>query len=256
MSKLRIVSLLAAGLLAAGGGSAQAAVVFFDSFSSGSAAAEFSGAGSVVGVGGYNSINGFADNFLHNDTGAIGAGTGLSTNLSLNGLAAHTSMTIEFDLAMIDSWDGTTPPHAPDYFRLLVDSTNAMVVSVDNGEQSTNEIVPTGATNRIPLQQLFGNGVVANPDPNCSSYFCDSGFSIALTLAHSSSSALLSFIANGSGYHSGIGALDESWAIDNVRVSTNAVTAVPLPAALPLFAAGLGLLGLFGWRRKRTASAV
>jgi hypothetical protein len=29
----------------------------------------------------------------------------------------------------------------------------------------------------------------------------------------------------------------------------------PLPAALPLFASGLGALGLFGWRRKRKASA-
>jgi len=31
--------------------------------------------------------------------------------------------------------------------------------------------------------------------------------------------------------------------------------ATPLPAALPLFASGLGALGLFGWRRKRKASA-
>ena len=30
----------------------------------------------------------------------------------------------------------------------------------------------------------------------------------------------------------------------------------PLPAALPLFATGLGALGLFGWRRKRKAKAV
>lgn len=29
------------------------------------------------------------------------------------------------------------------------------------------------------------------------------------------------------------------------------VSATPLPAALPLFAGGLGALGLFGWRRKR-----
>jgi len=29
----------------------------------------------------------------------------------------------------------------------------------------------------------------------------------------------------------------------------------PLPAALPLFAGGLGALGLFGWRRKRKAAA-
>jgi len=31
--------------------------------------------------------------------------------------------------------------------------------------------------------------------------------------------------------------------------------ATPLPAALPLFATGLGALGLFGWRRKRKGAA-
>ena len=33
------------------------------------------------------------------------------------------------------------------------------------------------------------------------------------------------------------------------------VAATPLPAALPLFATGLGALGLLGWRRKRKAQA-
>ena len=32
--------------------------------------------------------------------------------------------------------------------------------------------------------------------------------------------------------------------------------ATPLPAALPLFASGLGALGLLGWRRKRKAAAI
>jgi hypothetical protein len=31
---------------------------------------------------------------------------------------------------------------------------------------------------------------------------------------------------------------------------------IPLPAALPLFATGLGGLGLFGWRGKRRAKTV
>jgi hypothetical protein len=34
------------------------------------------------------------------------------------------------------------------------------------------------------------------------------------------------------------------------------VGTTPLPAALPLFASGLGALGLFGWRRKRKAVAL
>ena len=33
-------------------------------------------------------------------------------------------------------------------------------------------------------------------------------------------------------------------------------TATPLPAALPLFATGLGAMGLLGWRRKRKAQVV
>jgi hypothetical protein len=41
--------------------------------------------------------------------------------------------------------------------------------------------------------------------------------------------------------------------VDNINVTVNPT---PLPAALPLFATGLGALGLFGWRRKRTAQAV
>jgi hypothetical protein len=35
-----------------------------------------------------------------------------------------------------------------------------------------------------------------------------------------------------------------------------AIPPTPLPAALPLFATGLGALGLLGWRRKRKGAAV
>jgi hypothetical protein len=37
----------------------------------------------------------------------------------------------------------------------------------------------------------------------------------------------------------------------NLGAGTFTVTPTPLPAALPLFATGLGALGLLGWRRKR-----
>lgn len=41
---------------------------------------------------------------------------------------------------------------------------------------------------------------------------------------------------------------------DGFDVDAVSVAAVPLPAALPLFGAALGLFGLFGWRRRRTAA--
>jgi hypothetical protein len=40
--------------------------------------------------------------------------------------------------------------------------------------------------------------------------------------------------------------------VDNLR--TEIVSPVPLPAALPLFAAGLSAMGFMGWRRKRRAA--
>jgi hypothetical protein len=39
-------------------------------------------------------------------------------------------------------------------------------------------------------------------------------------------------------------------------ITIGTVSSTPLPAALPLFATGLGAMGLLGWRRKRKASAV
>jgi hypothetical protein len=41
----------------------------------------------------------------------------------------------------------------------------------------------------------------------------------------------------------------------NISAFGDGVTATPLPAALPLFAAGLGAMGFAGWRRKRNAPA-
>jgi hypothetical protein len=43
---------------------------------------------------------------------------------------------------------------------------------------------------------------------------------------------------------------------DGLTGNFEAVSLVPLPATLPLFATGLGALGLLGWRRKRRAQAV
>jgi len=41
--------------------------------------------------------------------------------------------------------------------------------------------------------------------------------------------------------------------MDNLNFSVGGGGQVPLPAALPLFATGAGLLGLLGWRRKKRA---
>lgn len=59
----------------------------------------------------------------------------------------------------------------------------------------------------------------------------------------------LPYSTNGVQSHTDFGG--DFWA-----TAANNVSATPLPAALPLFASGLGALGLFGLRRKRRAKAV
>ena len=54
-------------------------------------------------------------------------------------------------------------------------------------------------------------------------------------------------------FYFGIGSNDPSGNV--VLEEITAVSAVPLPAALPLFATGLGALGLLGWRRKKRTIA-
>jgi len=45
-------------------------------------------------------------------------------------------------------------------------------------------------------------------------------------------------------------------AADSILVVSDGETLTPLPGALPLFASGLGALGLLGWRRKKKAQAL
>ncbi len=48
---------------------------------------------------------------------------------------------------------------------------------------------------------------------------------------------------------------DTEMTTETLTVLSSTTSATPLPAALPLFATGLGGLGLFGWRRKRKNAA-
>jgi hypothetical protein len=50
--------------------------------------------------------------------------------------------------------------------------------------------------------------------------------------------------------------LDISQGLDNVVGSAATPAGTPLPAALPLFATGLGAFGLLGWRRKKKSAAL
>ncbi|MBC7142249.1 MAG: hypothetical protein H5U18_08855 [Rhodobacteraceae bacterium] len=204
--------------------SAGAAQVFFDDFERPGAV---SGAGGIVSAEGYAGVNGIAGSFWRNDTRS------LATTLSLGGLKAHTQMTLEFDIAFIDSWDGAVGRiFGDDFFNVLVGGTRVLLTSNFGG-----------------LAGELSDGVYGffgfNPK------YDDEAYRVTTTFAHSGPTADFSFFANGRKWQAG---MDESWAIDNLRVSTNAMAPVPLPGALALMAGSLGLLA-FGRGRRMTSKA-
>jgi hypothetical protein len=195
-----------------GTGSAAAATIYSQDFESAVLGPEWSGAGSIQSTGGLSGF-GLGDYHLKND------GT-LATDLSLSGLAPHTSMTVSFDLAIWDSVD-SIPGGFPygDLFQL-------------------------GSGPTLLINELFGNySSTAGPGTEIaplahygySGSWPDSARSVSITFVHTDASAALWFQ-----FPNAQGAPDEAFGIDNVQVETNAV---PEPRALaPLAFCALGLV--------------
>jgi hypothetical protein len=92
------------------------------------------------------------------------------------------------------------------------------------------------------LEYQIGSGTAVTMAPGLGAY----SDTIVDFVASSSSTPIAFLFATQLGFGSIV--------IDDVSVVETA-GATPLPAALPLFASGLGALGLLGWRRKRKSRA-
>lgn len=211
----------ALGLWASAAG---AATVYFDDFEGPSAV---TGAGGIVSAEGYAGVNGISGSFWRNDTKS------LATTLNLSGLKAHSLTTLEFDIAFIDSWDGAIGRiFGDDFLNIFVDGIQVLTT-----------------TNFGGLGDELSDGVYGHFGFNPK--YDDEAYRLTTTFAHTASTAAISIFANGRKWQAG---MDESWAIDNLRVLTDAeVSAVPLPGGLPLMASGFALLAFIHSRRRRKA---
>lgn len=143
------------------------------------------------------------------------AETGNAITLTVSGLPPHTSLSVDFLFAAIDSLDGTGTFPAGDFFRVDLDGATIFRESFANAVasqiQSYVEPVPEVVLARRVDLGFGGPG----------GYFTDSAYDLSLDpqfddWPHSASTATVTFMLEGMGVQS---LSDESWAIDNLRIT-------------------------------------
>jgi hypothetical protein len=142
-------------------------------------------------------------------------------------------------------------------FQYTVNGVTPYVTFVARGADSMfyGLYDPSFQTQLAKAQFSFGSGGAAGvgmtslvtSDPNLSQYV---GL-LSLTLKYNFSRSFSGNWAVVDGNPSGAPLVAITYDYTAAEIS-----ATPLPAALPLFAAGLGVMGLLGWRRKRKDPAI
>lgn len=152
-------------------------------------------------------------------------------NLTLNsapdpGQGKHNVYYVNFDLYIIDSWDGNSNSYGPDTFKVTVGNTTLLQTTFCN--QNTNQSFPR-RPDMGPFQMGFNQSWNDSIYRNIGLQFvAPQGTPFTITFAGVNLQAKS----------------DESWGIDNIRVRYEAV---PAPGA----AATLALGGLLATRRRR-----
>ena len=237
-----ICALCVSGLASAA--TAAPAQVFFSDFDGPLSASIAPGSATLTGVQGYAGLgpvgNQFGGNFLRSSTGNV-------VTLSLSGLPAHDSISLEFLFAAIDSLDGTgsTFPTG-DFFKIVFDGNTLFSESFANALQS--QIQSYSPPPGVELARHVDLGFTGP-----GGFFTDSAYDFGAdpqfaNFAHTAANVTIDFFVFGPGNQD---LADESWAMDNLRVSVNTrSSAVPEPAMAGLLAIGLAGLGVL--RRPRT----
>lgn len=195
----------------------------------------FSGPGSIQSVGLYEGAGAggstFSGSFLRNTSNTQPPS---ATVLTLSGLPVHTSIDINFLLAVIDTWDGNDGnPNAPDRFNVLVDGASVFAQTIHGNIDGSNGSYNPSPEVAIPRENRgFGrpsgdSGLNLGRDP------------IFDGIAHSASTLTIEWFADGAGWQGGD---DESWALDNVSILLNGTVPVPAPSVALLLATGTVML--------------
>ena len=151
----------------------------------------------------------------------------LTYNPSVSG--AITSINAQYDGQVLTTGTETA---FPNFFRLVaLQGSGTFATNINLGGTQTVGIYNTLSASNLTLASfalIDGSGLLDFASGGQIIFGVEEIFAVPLGVRHTSN-------------------------FDNFRIDINSV---PLPGALPLFATGLGALGLLGWRRKKKARAL
>ncbi|WP_430422334.1 PEPxxWA-CTERM sorting domain-containing protein [Phenylobacterium sp.] len=237
----KLATAMAAALLTATAGSAVAAtaVVYQNDFNTSSmgsgVVATITGPSGAFDVGGAD-YGGLTGRFLQNGSTDL-------TIFTLSNLPAHTSLDVDFTLVFLDSWDSIDGGLAPDYLEIYLDGALFAKLTANNASGSTNDFAGGAQTHLSNFIYSGWNDRVVDM----------SGVG-GLSFAHTASTFTLGFRAGGAGWQGGA---DESWGVDNLKVTATLPMAggVPEPSTWALLILGFGAAGAMMRRRGARAAA-
>ena len=225
-----------ASLLAAGHANADSVIAYSTDFDgttvvgAGIVTVGFVGAlvQSVQGYAGVN--NGGGSSFGGNFLSSYNTSNDVST-LTLSELPDHTSLDIDGLIAAMDSWDSDDGSCCtPDYLVIRVDGVTVFQDTYNTALGTHNNL--TGLVD-------IGGGKVSR---GFLGSWADQAFDLGATLhaiAHVSDTVVIQISGEGAGWQT-----DEDWGLENLSVTLNGVTPIPLPVPFVLMASALAALGV------------
>jgi hypothetical protein len=138
-----------------------------------------------------------------------------TVSLKLRDLPPHSSLKVAFDLYILKSWDGLSPAYGPDRWSLdLAGGPVLLTTTFSNNPKVKAE----GSYQNYPQpKSLPRSGAVTTKTLGFGAFFGDSIYHLEFMFAHSDRSLTLNF---SSSLLEGKGTTDESWGLDNIRVTT------------------------------------
>jgi hypothetical protein len=136
-----------------------------------------------------------------------------TVRLSLKELPPHSEATVAFDLLVLKSWDGDSPQYGPDRWALKVQGGPTLLdTTFSNNPKTETE----GTFQDYPRKRSRPQAGAASAKTLGYDFFGDSIYHLSFTFPHEADSMVLEFSSD---LFEGKGTADESWGLDDVKVS-------------------------------------